>query len=53
MKEVISGITNISPEDISIKATTTEKLGFAGREEGLAAFAIVLLEKSGNSPTVK
>ena len=45
MKEVISVIAEISPEDISIKATTTEKLGFAGREEGLAAFAVVLLEK--------
>lgn len=45
MKKVISELTNISPEDISIKATTTEKLGFAGREEGLAAFAVVLLEK--------
>jgi 2-C-methyl-D-erythritol 2,4-cyclodiphosphate synthase len=45
MKEVISGIVNISPDNISIKATTTEKLGFAGREEGLAAFAVVLLDK--------
>jgi 2-C-methyl-D-erythritol 2,4-cyclodiphosphate synthase len=46
MKEVISIITEVSPEDISIKATTTEKLGFTGREEGLAAFAVVLLEKT-------
>jgi 2-C-methyl-D-erythritol 2,4-cyclodiphosphate synthase len=45
MKKVISGIADISTEDISIKATTTEKLGFAGREEGLAALAVVLLEK--------
>jgi 2-C-methyl-D-erythritol 2,4-cyclodiphosphate synthase len=45
MKEVISGIANISPEDISIKATTAEKLGFIGREEGSAAFAVVMLEK--------
>jgi 2-C-methyl-D-erythritol 2,4-cyclodiphosphate synthase len=45
MKEVISGIVNTTPENISIKATTTEKLGFAGREEGLAAFAVVLLDK--------
>jgi 2-C-methyl-D-erythritol 2,4-cyclodiphosphate synthase len=45
MKEVISSITEVSPEDISIKATTTEKLGFTGREEGMAAFAVVLLEK--------
>lgn len=45
MKEVISDITFISPENISVKATTTEKLGFAGREEGLVAYAVVLLEK--------
>jgi 2-C-methyl-D-erythritol 2,4-cyclodiphosphate synthase len=45
MKDVISNITTVSPEDISIKATTTEKLGFIGREEGLAAFAVVLLVK--------
>jgi 2-C-methyl-D-erythritol 2,4-cyclodiphosphate synthase len=45
MKAVISNITDISVEDISIKATTTEKLGFTGREEGLAAFAVVLIEK--------
>jgi 2-C-methyl-D-erythritol 2,4-cyclodiphosphate synthase len=45
MKETISEIAHISSEDISIKATTTEKLGFIGREEGLAAFAVVLLER--------
>lgn len=45
MKGVISEIASVAPEDISIKATTTEKMGFAGREEGLAAFAVVLLEK--------
>ena len=45
MKEVISNITKVSSEDISIKATTTEKLGFIGHEEGLAAFAVVLLVK--------
>jgi 2-C-methyl-D-erythritol 2,4-cyclodiphosphate synthase len=45
MKKVISKITEVSPEDISIKATTTEKLGSIGREEGLASFAVVLLEK--------
>jgi 2-C-methyl-D-erythritol 2,4-cyclodiphosphate synthase len=45
MKDVISSITDISPDNVSIKATTTEKMGFAGREEGLAAFAVVLLEK--------
>jgi 2-C-methyl-D-erythritol 2,4-cyclodiphosphate synthase len=45
MKSTIASIAQTSPDDISIKATTTEKLGFAGREEGMAAFALVLLEK--------
>ena len=35
----------IDLEYISIKATTTEKLGFTGREEGISAYAVVLLEK--------
>lgn len=45
MQTVIAGILSISQEDVSIKATTTEKMGFAGREEGLMAMATVLLEK--------
>jgi 2-C-methyl-D-erythritol 2,4-cyclodiphosphate synthase len=45
MRNSISGILQLLPEDVSIKATTTEKLGFVGREEGLQAFATVLLEK--------
>jgi len=36
---------NITVKDISIKATTTETMGFVGREEGLVAYATVLLEK--------
>lgn len=43
MQQVISSVLNISPSDISIKATTTEKMGFAGREEGLMAMATALL----------
>lgn len=43
MRNVISAIVNITPENISIKATTTEKLGFTGREEGVVAIAVVLL----------
>ncbi|HEX6915784.1 MAG TPA: 2-C-methyl-D-erythritol 2,4-cyclodiphosphate synthase, partial [Chitinophagaceae bacterium] len=45
MRNVIAGILGISTEDISIKATTTEQMGFAGREEGLVAYASVLLQK--------
>jgi 2-C-methyl-D-erythritol 2,4-cyclodiphosphate synthase len=45
MRSVISAILDTSPEYISVKATTTEKLGFIGREEGVAAFAVVLISK--------
>lgn len=45
MREVISAILKTSSEDISIKATTTEKLGFTGREEGIVALAVVLIAK--------
>ena len=45
MQQVIANILQISTKDISIKATTTEKMGFVGREEGLVAYANVLLEK--------
>lgn len=45
MQEAISNILSITQDDISIKATTTEKMGFAGREEGLMAMATVLLRK--------
>jgi 2-C-methyl-D-erythritol 2,4-cyclodiphosphate synthase len=45
MQQAIAGITGITEKDISIKATTTERMGFAGREEGLFAYATVLLEK--------
>jgi 2-C-methyl-D-erythritol 2,4-cyclodiphosphate synthase len=45
MKQLIAAITGITEKDISVKATTTEKMGFAGREEGLMAHATVLLKK--------
>ena len=45
MRTVIAHILEISEDDISIKATTTEKLGFIGREEGIMAQAVVLLRK--------
>jgi 2-C-methyl-D-erythritol 2,4-cyclodiphosphate synthase len=43
MRAIISNILEISIQDISIKATTTEKMGFIGKGEGLAAYATVLL----------
>ncbi|MCS7074791.1 MAG: 2-C-methyl-D-erythritol 2,4-cyclodiphosphate synthase, partial [Bacteroidia bacterium] len=43
MQSVISTICQVQVEDISIKATTNEKMGFIGREEGIAAFAVALL----------
>jgi 2-C-methyl-D-erythritol 2,4-cyclodiphosphate synthase len=45
MRAVIATILEIGPDDVSIKATTTEKLGFIGREEGVMAQAVVLLRK--------
>ena len=46
MQTVIAAILNMLIADISIKATTTEKMGFVGREEGLVAYATILLEKA-------
>jgi len=45
MQTAIAKILGVTEKDISIKATTTEKMGFAGREEGLMAYATVLLKK--------
>ena len=46
MRECLSGIMGIAPERVSVKATTTEKLGFVGRGEGCEVYAVVLLEKN-------
>ena len=43
MKSVLCQVMGIDQEDLSIKATTTEKLGFEGREEGVSAYASVLI----------
>ena len=45
MKTVLAGVMGVDPDDISIKATTTEKLGFTGRQEGISAYATVLIQK--------
>ncbi len=45
MKTCMSAVMGIDEDQISIKATTTERLGFTGREEGMAAYAVCLIEK--------
>lgn len=45
MQEVLAHVMGVEADDVSIKATTTEKLGFTGREEGISAYATVLIEK--------
>ncbi|MCR5575055.1 MAG: 2-C-methyl-D-erythritol 2,4-cyclodiphosphate synthase [Bacteroidaceae bacterium] len=45
MQQVLAEVMGVDVDDVSIKATTTEKLGFTGREEGISAFATVLIEK--------
>ena len=43
MQEVLADLMNVETDAVSIKATTTERLGFTGREEGIAAWATVLI----------
>jgi 2-C-methyl-D-erythritol 2,4-cyclodiphosphate synthase len=45
MKKVLASLMNISDEDVSIKATTNETLGYVGREEGVNAYAVALISK--------
>jgi len=45
MRKCIAELCHISMDDVSIKATTNEKMGFIGREEGIVAYAVVLLLK--------
>lgn len=48
MQVTLARIMNIDEDDVSIKATTSEKMGFVGREEGISAYATVLIEKKIN-----
>ncbi|MGL5785300.1 MAG: 2-C-methyl-D-erythritol 2,4-cyclodiphosphate synthase, partial [Bacteroidales bacterium] len=45
MQQTLAEVMDVDIDDISIKATTTEKLGFTGREEGISAYATVLINK--------
>lgn len=46
MQQCLAEVMGVDTEDISIKATTTEQLGFTGREEGISAYAVALIEKA-------
>ena len=46
MQQCLAEVMGIPEDDISIKATTTEELGFTGREEGISAYAVALIERS-------
>lgn len=46
IQNIIAAILKVSAQDVSVKATTTERMGFAGREEGVVAYATVLLKKA-------
>ena len=45
MQQTMADVIGCAPDQISIKATTTEKLGFTGRQEGISAYAVALIEK--------
>lgn len=45
IQECLASVMGIEAENVSVKATTTEKLGFTGREEGISAYATVLIER--------
>jgi 2-C-methyl-D-erythritol 2,4-cyclodiphosphate synthase len=45
MKANLAPILGLTPEDLNIKATTTEHMGFTGREEGIAAYAVALVQR--------
>jgi len=46
MQKVLAEVMSVSPSQVSLKATTTEKLSFVGREEGVSAYAVALIQKN-------
>lgn len=46
MKKVLAEVMSVSPSQVSLKATTTERLSFVGREEGVSAYAVALVQKN-------
>jgi 2-C-methyl-D-erythritol 2,4-cyclodiphosphate synthase len=46
MQQCMASVMGCDPDQVSIKATTTERLGFTGRQEGISAYAVALLEKT-------
>ena len=47
MRQCLASVMGIDEDDVSVKATTTERLGYTGREEGICAYAVALIEKRG------
>ena len=45
MQKVLAPLLEVEPEEVSIKATTTERLGFTGRMEGISAYAVALISR--------
>ena len=45
MRACLAEVIGVDVDDVSVKATTTEHLGFTGREEGISAYAVVLIER--------